>query len=80
MRAPDDHRVGQICGNGGKAQGKLYAFQENFKWTGQRFSMVDMEGNVLYGIEGTWPLRTLNIYPHDSEQPVFRVKKGILHL
>lgn len=78
--APDVHTVEQIFGKAGKSQGKLYAFQENFKWTGQRFSMVDMEGNVLYGIEGTWPLRTLNIYSHDSEQPVFRVKKRILHL
>ncbi len=79
-QAPDLQTVERIFGKAGKSQGKLYAFQEGFKLTGQRYSMIDLEGNALYDIEGTWPMKTLRIYPHDSNQVAFRVTKRILHV
>ena len=79
-QVPDMQTAAKIFGEIGVSQGKLYAFQEDFKLTGQRFQMVDMEGKALYDIEGTWPLKTLRIYAAGSDQAVFRVTKRIFHL
>ena len=79
-KVPDVQSAAQIFGKAGKSHGKLYAFQEDFKLTGQRFQMIDMAGKVIYEVEGTWPLKTLCIYMPGSSQVVFRVTKRIFHL
>ena len=79
-RVPSEQEAAVIFDQAGPLRGKLYVFQEEFKFTGQRFHMVDMDGNVLWDIEGRWPLKTLRILDHNTGEVVFRVTKRILHI
>lgn len=79
-RVPDSAAAHKIFQSADKTVGKIYAFQEDFKLTGQRYAMIDQEGNVLYDIDGTWPLKTLRIYLHGEDTVVFRMTKRILHV
>jgi uncharacterized protein YxjI len=79
-QAPTPQKAAEIFGRAGEMHGQLYAFQEDFKFTGQRFDMVDMQGKVLLHIEGTWPLKTLRIKDPETDEVLFRVTKRILHV
>ncbi len=57
---------------------QIYTFRENFKLTGQHFTLEDSEGNVCYTVDGTAPLVSLRVLDRD-EQEVFRMTKQLGH-
>lgn len=78
--APDAATVKDIFGTNVDKKCELYTFTEDFKLSGQKFFLQDLEGNILYDVEGTYPLKTLRIRKHGEEEVVFRVTKRLLHL
>ena len=79
-KVPDQATADKLFTGLSNLKGSLYVFAEDFKLTGQRFFMEDLDGNVLYDVEGTWPLKTLRIKEHGSDEVLFRVTKRILHV
>lgn len=61
-------------------KGEIYAFEEDFKLTGQRFFLVNKNGETIYDIEGTWPFKNLYIRKPDSDELVFRMTRRLFHL
>lgn len=51
---------------------EVYTFTEDFKLTGQHFDLCDNEGNRVFEIEGTAPLRTLSVYD-DQHNEIFKM-------
>ena len=56
---------------------EVYTFTEDFKLTGQHFDLCDNEGNRVFEIEGTAPLRTLSVYD-DQHNEIFKMTKKIV--
>lgn len=56
----------------------VYTFTEDFKLMGQRFDLRDEDGELIYHIEGTMPLKQFYIYDAQDTE-IFRVEKRILH-
>lgn len=63
-----------------EGSGSLYRFNEDFKLLGQRFAFTDMDGNVIYDIEGTFPLIAFTICDHTTGEEVFKVTKRLIHV
>ena len=61
-------------------QGTLYRFDEKFRWTGQDFTLSDIDGNPIYRVTGALPLKTFHIYDARDESEVFRMTKRVLHV
>lgn len=57
---------------------EVYTFDEDFKLTGQHFTLRDKNENVVYEIDGTVPLISLRIYD-TAHNEVFRMTKEIGH-
>ena len=57
---------------------KVYTFTEDFKLMGQRFDLQDEDGELIYHIEGTMPLKQFYIYDAQDTE-IFRIEKRILH-
>ena len=57
---------------------QVYTFTEDFKLTGQHFELCNPNGDVVYEVEGTMPLKTLCIYD-TNHQEVFRLTKKLMH-
>lgn len=57
---------------------QIYTFRENFKLTGQHFTLEDSEGNVRYTVDGTAPLVSLRVLDRDGQE-VFRMTKQLGH-
>lgn len=62
------------------APGRLYRFNEDFKWTGQAFSLCTMNGESVYDITGTFPLRSFSIREAGTEKELFSMKKRLFHI
>lgn len=78
-----EHRIAPLPGQASRldaAPGRLYRFDEDFKWTGQAFSLCTMDGTPVYNITGTFPLKTFSIREADSGREVFNMKKRLLHI
>lgn len=58
---------------------EVYTFTEDFKLTGQHFTLCDMKQNPVYEIDGTMPLKSFHIYDQ-SHNEVFKVTKELLNL
>lgn len=58
---------------------QIYTFTEDFKLTGQHFDLEDADGNPVYEIDSTVPLKTFRIYD-TSHQEVFRMTKELVHV
>ena len=57
---------------------QVYTFTEDFKLTGQHFSLCDQNGEMIYEVDGTVPL--INLYIYDKEHTeIFRLTKEIGH-
>lgn len=56
---------------------EVYTFTEDFKLTGQHFDLCDSEGNRVFEIEGTAPLRTLSVYDNQHTE-IFKMTKKIV--
>lgn len=57
---------------------QVYTFTEDFKLTGQHFSLCDQNEEVIYEVDGTVPL--INLYIYDKEHmEIFRLTKEIGH-
>ena len=57
---------------------QIYTFSEDFKLTGQHFTVQDTDGNVLYTVDGTVPLVKLRVL--DSyDREVFAMTKQLGH-
>ncbi len=61
-------------------KGKIYRFTEEFKLMGQRFYLTDFEGEPLYRMEGTAPLKTFTMTDIKTNEEIFKMTKRILHL
>ena len=61
-------------------QGALYRFDEDFRWTGQDFSLCTMDGDPLYKVTGTMPLKTFRIFDARDDLELMRLTKRIFHL
>lgn len=57
---------------------QIYTFRENFKLTGQHFTLEDSEGNVCYTVDGTAPLVSLRVLDENSQE-VFKMTKQLGH-
>lgn len=60
--------------------GRVYAFDEQFKLVGQDFTMVDMDNNPVLKIEGKLPLKSFHFYDANTNEEVFTVTKRVLHV
>lgn len=58
------------------APSQIYTFSEDFKLTGQHFTVQDSQGNICYTVDGTAPLVTLRILDTDGQE-VFRMSKQL---
>ena len=58
-------------------QKQLKESLEHFELTGQHFDLCDNEGNRVFEIEGTAPLRTLSVYD-DQHNEIFKMTKKIV--
>ncbi len=63
----------------GSTEGKVYFFNEDFKVTGQRFYLTDFDGNPLYEIDSTFPMKTFYMKDYKSGETVFKITKRLLH-
>lgn len=61
-------------------QGTLYRFDEDFRWTGQDFTLCDIDGNPIYKVTGTMPLKTFRIYDVQDGAERMRITKRLLHI
>ena len=57
---------------------QIYTFSEDFKLTGQHFTVSDANGNVCYTADGTVPLVTLRVLDN-QEHEVFVMTKQLNH-
>ena len=57
---------------------QIYSFTEEYKLTGQRFELHDMNDELVYEIEGTAPLISFRIYDKNHME-VFRMTKELVH-
>ncbi len=60
--------------------GKVYRFDESFKLTGQKFYLTDFDGNPLYEINSTYPLKNFYMTDLKTNTEVFKITKRLLHL
>ncbi len=63
-----------------KNLGKLYRFDEDFKITGQKFTLYDFDERPMYQIEATIPLLNFYVREELSGKEVFHMQKKILKL
>lgn len=78
-----ERRIAPLPGQASRpdaAPGRLYRFDEDFKWTGQAFSLCTMDGEPVYDITGTFPLKSFSIRDAGSKKEVFSMKKRLLHI
>lgn len=61
-------------------EGKIYIFDEKFKLTGQKYHLKDTDGNNVYDLEGTAPLKNFYIRDSHSGSEVFRITKRLIHI
>ena len=61
-------------------QGTLYRFDEDFRWTGQDFTLRDIDGNPVYKVTGALPLKTFQIYDARDGTERMRMTKRIFHI
>ncbi len=57
---------------------QIYSFTEEYKLTGQRFELHDMNDELVYEIEGTAPLISFRIFDKNHVE-VFRMTKELVH-
>lgn len=74
-----EHRIASLPGRG-SLNGTLYRFDEDFKLTGQRFHVCDMDQKPIYEVNGTFPLKTFSIKEIAGDREVFSMKKRIFHI
>lgn len=60
--------------------GRVYAFDEQFKWVGQDFVMMDVDQNPILKIEGKLPLKSFHFYDAVTNEEVFTVTKRVMHV
>lgn len=78
-----EHRIAPLPNQASRpdaAPGQLYRFNEDFKWTGQAFSLCTMDGEPIYEITGTFPLKNFSIREAGDGREVFSMKKRVLHI
>ena len=61
-------------------EGSMYVFDERFKLTGQKYHLVDMDGNNVYDLEGTIPLKDFYIRDSHDGSELFRISKRLIHV
>lgn len=57
---------------------QIYTFSEDFKLTGQHFTVQDADGNTLYTVDGTAPLVKLRVLDN-RDREVFTLTKQLGH-
>lgn len=57
---------------------QIYTFTEDYRLTGQHFDLEDTDGNLVYEIDSTVPLKTFYIYDAMHTE-IFRMTKELLH-
>ena len=57
---------------------QIYTFSEDFKLTGQHFTVQDTDGNTLYTVDGTAPLVKLRVLDN-YDREVFTMTKQLGH-
>ena len=57
---------------------QIYTFSEDFKLTGQHFTVEDAQGQTLYTVDGTVPLVTLRVRDKQDKE-VFAMTKQLGH-
>lgn len=62
----------------GTEPSQVYTFSEDFKLTGQHFTLSNDRGETVYTIDGTAPLVTLRVLDTENTE-VFRLEKQIGH-
>lgn len=72
-------KTGQVLQFSQTKPSQIYTFTEEFKLTGQHFDLEDSEGNLVYEIDSTVPLKTFRIYD-TSHNEVFRMTKELIHV
>lgn len=78
-----EHRIAPLPGQASRpdaAPGRLYRFNEDFKWTGQAFSLCTMDEEPVYDITGTYPLKSFSIREAGGNKELFSMKKRLLHI
>ncbi len=60
--------------------GRIYQFDEEFSLTGKVFYLYDYDGNPIYEIEGTYPLKSFQLRDIDTNEEIFKMTKRLLHL
>lgn len=72
-------KTGQVLPFSQSKPSQIYMFTEDFKMTGQHFDLEDSEGNLVYEIDSTVPLKTFRIFD-PSHNEVFRMTKELIHV
>lgn len=57
---------------------QIYTFTEDYRLTGQHFDLEDTDGNLVYEIDSTVPLKTFYIYDAMHTE-IFRMTKELFH-
>lgn len=72
-------KTGQVLPFSQSKPSQIYMFTEDFKMTGQHFDLEDSDGNLVYEIDSTVPLKTFRIFD-PSHNEVFRMTKELVHV
>lgn len=72
-------KTGQVLPFSQSKPSQIYMFTEDFKLTGQHFDLEDSEGNLVYEIDSTVPLKTFRIFD-PAHNEVFRMTKELIHV
>lgn len=59
---------------------EIYLFNEEFKWTGQDFHLLDADLNPALTVTSQLPCKTFHIYETDSDQERFMLTKRLFHI
>ncbi len=66
--------------NSNSTAGKIYRFDEDFKLSGQAFYLRDFDGNPIYEIEATYPLKTFHLRDLRTGEEILKITKRLLHM
>jgi len=59
---------------------EIYIFDEDFSWTGQEFTLFDLDENVKLEVHALVPLKTFSVNEPGKEEELFSLTKRIFHI
>lgn len=59
---------------------QIYIFEEDFTWTGQAFTLFDIDANEKLEVSALVPCKTFSMHDPGKDEELFRLTKRIFHI